>query len=147
MGTNYDRPTFRPVLSPHGGENPEKHPKMARFGPFWPVFSVQSSKNPVYTSYSGPKSSKRSEIFATGSVPTARNFLSFTPLDGMASSGLHTRFSAQNGPFWAFLAQNVTTHRDRVGGRDPRGHISASLNFSAPPGPGQASPGKKFSPP
>ena len=95
IGTNYDRPTFRPVLSPHGGENPKKQPKMARFGPFWPVFSVQSLRNLLQLSHSGPGCSKWSETFATGSVPTASNFLPFTALDGIASSGPHAHFSAQ----------------------------------------------------
>ena len=138
IGTNYDRPTFRPVLSPHGGENPEKQPKMARFGPFWPVFSVQSLRNLLQSSHSGPSGSKRSETFATRSVPTARNFLPFTPLDGIASSGLHARFSARKWGFWPpgglpgpLVAQKATFQPGRISEtRPPRAKITCSTPIS-----------------
>ena len=43
---------------------------------------------------------KQSETFATGSARTARNFLSTTPPDGTASSGLHAHLSARKWAFW-----------------------------------------------
>ena len=103
IGTNYDRPTFWPVLSPHGGENPEKQAKMARFGPFWPVFSVQSLRNLLQSSYSGPSGSKRSKTFATRSVPTARNFLPSHRLSVSPPAASTPTFRPENGLFGPLL--------------------------------------------
>ena len=58
--------------------------------------------------YDGPGGPKRSETFATGSARTARNFASFAPPDGTASSGLHAHFSARKWAFWPPGDQQAT---------------------------------------
>ena len=133
IGTNYDPPTFWPILSPPGGENPKIQPKMACFWPFWPVFSVQSLQNPVQTSSSGPGCPKRSEIFATESVQTARNFLSLAPLDGIASTGLHAHFSARKWAFWPPSDQPASGALAAQTGTFQPGRISETRPLRAEP--------------